>query len=512
MGPGTVQETKDSLKALFSDGSLAVVRDRVACSSVVGDDVVVSDTVEKPRTEDKGEEELRIAAPFVGNGFDVCIAQDCIDDLDDWIGRLHCLKRRKAVPPWSLPAEIWQSLLSKTETMSSTCCSVRKCWHTLLHLIRRTDRTPWIWQVSKSCPISKNNNKSGCRGQRLIHKLDAAGKSFYGSIWRRHRQDRSNWYEAFGFLAHRRRESAIFIQQQVRARLLQHGFGCLTQFYDVRNAFPSPEHSALDEMVDVIIKPQDRALVKQRYKEAVVVVEGGDENENQVSLALHPRVGNLQGDTVSPDQFLALYVPILCTWKHELAANEDAFVPVMTLDVDISEQFPADAPLIDVCVTSMADDVASTHFALNYGQASETLRISQSTLGKGLESVGMSLAADKGGVLCCFRGFASDVATMLLSSPGKLRNDRYVCYLGCCLQSDGQSGSEVTRRKEKMVSAWWKLKGFWSSRVPSEVKAIVFRATVLQAATANAMMFRYTQQQQLSIGGLYNRFLRKLLG
>jgi hypothetical protein len=215
---------------------------------------------------------------------------------------------------------------------------------------------------------------------------------------------------------------------------------------------------------------------------------------------------------VSPDQFLALYVPILCTWKNELAANEDALIPAMTLDVHISKQSPADAPSIDLCVTSMADDVASTHMALNYGQASETLLISQNSLGKCLETVGMSLAGDKGGILCSFRGFASDCATMLLSSPGKLRNDKFVCYLGCGLQSDGQAGSEVTRRKEKMVSAWWRLKGFRCSRVPSEVKATVFRATVLQAATANSMMFRYTQQRQLSIGCLYNRFLRKLLG
>ena len=98
-------------------------------------------------------------------------------------------KKRRAVPEWALPLEIWWLCLHPDYRIDDTKLGLgadrappaaertREAMNKLLGKIRETNTTPLSWHRSQGCPIDKPGEKTGCKGKRLIHLLDPLGKA-----------------------------------------------------------------------------------------------------------------------------------------------------------------------------------------------------------------------------------------------------------------------------------------------------------------------------------------------
>ena len=91
-------------------------------------------------------------------------------------------------------------------------------------------------------------------------------------------------------------------------------FSVHTGLFDVANAFPSPGHNALDSSVLTdTCHANDVPLLKTRHRTAIVQVTRAE--GHTVLLAVGS--GALQGDTVAPEQFAALYSPVVLGWLRD---------------------------------------------------------------------------------------------------------------------------------------------------------------------------------------------------
>ena len=97
-------------------------------------------------------------------------------------------------------------------------------------------RTPRSWHVSQGFTLSKNNNKSGISGLRLVHTLDTAGKAYYSQLWK---LDTHSWQRdyATGYCHRRRREQAIAQHSILRERYRAAKKNLTAVLYDLTNAF-----------------------------------------------------------------------------------------------------------------------------------------------------------------------------------------------------------------------------------------------------------------------------------
>ena len=97
-------------------------------------------------------------------------------------------------------------------------------------------RTPRSWHVSQSFTLSKNNNKSGISGLRLVDTLDTAGKEYYSQLWKLVTHSWQRDY-ATGFCHRRRREQAIAQNGVLRERYRAAKKNFTAVLYDLTNAF-----------------------------------------------------------------------------------------------------------------------------------------------------------------------------------------------------------------------------------------------------------------------------------
>ncbi len=71
---------------------------------------------------------------------------------------------------------------------------------------------------------------------------------------------------------------------------------------DVGNAFPSPSHEKMSEMIASHFHDSRAALLKHRFKESMIIIK----TATGAQVLLHPRCGGLQGDVTMPDMFGSL--------------------------------------------------------------------------------------------------------------------------------------------------------------------------------------------------------------
>eukprot|EP00974_Lingulodinium_polyedra_P004977 467726-Lingulodinium_polyedra.AAC.1 len=108
----------------------------------------------------------------------------------------------------------------------------------LCNQIRRTGCAPLQWHQSLGCLLNKPGGKKGMAGKRLVHVLDPLGKCWFDGVLRAGPCPvlPSMWH---GFEKHRRRESALLVQQVVSHKLCGLKVTHASVMYDQRNAFGS---------------------------------------------------------------------------------------------------------------------------------------------------------------------------------------------------------------------------------------------------------------------------------
>jgi len=84
-------------------------------------------------------------------------------------------KTRKAVPPTSVPKEIWHTILRMGGALTA-------CWLSIWNGMHASQSMPPSWQDSAAAQIGKNNGKPGCAAVRLINLLDPPSKIFHNIL------------------------------------------------------------------------------------------------------------------------------------------------------------------------------------------------------------------------------------------------------------------------------------------------------------------------------------------
>ena len=127
---------------------------------------------------------------------------------------------RKAPPAWSFPCALWRLLVDPNTFRGKQRHGIGFVQHgtrtdvfdevfrALVWQMSASRRTPRSWHVSQGFTLSKNNNRSGISGLRLVHTLDTAGKMYYSQLWKLVTQSWQRDY-ATGYCHRRRREQAI---------------------------------------------------------------------------------------------------------------------------------------------------------------------------------------------------------------------------------------------------------------------------------------------------------------
>ena len=154
--------------------------------------------------------------------------------------------------------------------------------------------------------IPEDGQKDGLKALRLVRSLDPGGEMFRRGIWNRATGiQHLSW--SYGYLKGRRREGAMLVHSSICWRLRQCKVEYTNTFFDMANAFMSPEKSELDGAADSHCKhASDAHLMKDHHYFSMTRIECCDDE-----LTLAVGRGNLPGDTISCLEFLTVYEPIV---------------------------------------------------------------------------------------------------------------------------------------------------------------------------------------------------------
>ena len=296
---------------------------------------------------------------------------------------------RKMCPPWGIPTEVWRQLLLPQWKVDSVRCGVgfrasppspTLFNRILLHLltsIRMFNRMPHEWQRSHTTGLDKHNGKEGPAGLRLINNLEVLGKWYCASLWRRGCAHSQRDY-ASGYIRGKSRIAAMLQQCALQSRLRGHRVSHCLSLLDVSNAFPSPTRASLRMAVSNVARPHDAALLQQRHDQTYMCIPARD-----ADLCVQPGSGALQGDTVACSLFLEVYHPPLDKWLRETQQPE-------LLVVD-----PVSGRLVDISVSSYADDVARCSVSESSEELYLHLSYSNEVLDKELLEIGLQQNTEK---------------------------------------------------------------------------------------------------------------------
>lgn len=340
----------------------------------------------------------------------------------------------------------------------------------LLVSVRQQQEVPLVWNLSFPAELDKSNGQIGCAGKRLIHKLDPVGKCFFHMLWSRH-ADVPRHY-ACGFLQRRRREQAVLQQRCVNWKLQKAGLGRVTVLYDVKNAFPSPSHSSLDDAVRRVCRPADVHLLCLRHRAAFVLLR--DPFHFSASM-VQIGCGNLQGDRMAPSQFLSVYHPAIDQWSVQCSQ--------VAHGTQLVVRDPLSGQSVDTALSTFADDVGRTHVLPRIADFTPTVQTLDSSLDNCLGQLQMGQNHDKKELLVRLMGQGSQLAMQrIYHSRVQFRGrcKRIAKYLGCLLHHSGATAPEISQRIAAAKRNWCILHKYWfSSGIPLWQKLFVFQAMVV---------------------------------
>ena len=198
--------------------------------------------------------------------------------------------------------------------------------------------------------------------------LDPMGKAYYWLIHEHTKELKRDF--GYGFYQHRRREQAILVNHAVTGRLVQaardavragkNDFSFVITLRDISNAFPSLSHDCMRQVLEAHNDEWTAAQLRARHEqlEFRITTKQGE------SIILKNGCGGAQGDKVMPVQFRRVYEGLLEEWVDTKEQE---------LDTGVKAKDPLTAKVVDVSMTSYADDVKEINVVKDDQEALETI-------------------------------------------------------------------------------------------------------------------------------------------
>ena len=436
------------------------------------------------------------------------------EDFRALFSQVHRAKLRRAVPPWSAPAEVWRQLFHPTYHRSKLRSGVDyvpfaqrapsfKSWMWVLMLsIRRWEQTPAKWQHSMSFQLDKRNGKLGCDGIRLVNCLDPCGNAFFRHIWQQCAPQSYRHYAA-GYYSRKSRLEPICQQHILSARLRNKRISHARSFYDVQNAFPSQSRAAISEALDNIARPRNRSLLEQRHSEALVrVCDGCGEAD------FRPGSGTLQGDGPSAQLFLEPYHPQLDKWANDLGVFNESKILFATCEVIYG---PLEQ---DLAMSSYADDVSRISLGHNPEALRQALQVANASLDRRLWEIQLVQNIGKQEHVVFFGGKHSHQHYHTVYQDSYLPGStvQSARYLGGRAHYAGRTHEEVALRIQAAKVAWARMGSFWfRSGANTRSKLLVYKALVQSTLLSGLEVLVLEKQKYQQLDGFILRTGRKLL-
>eukprot|EP00974_Lingulodinium_polyedra_P072362 7003184-Lingulodinium_polyedra.AAC.1 len=149
--------------------------------------------------------------------------------------------------------------------------------------IRASGSAPRQFNFSLACRVHKKSishegEQYATEDARTVHAFGSLPKLFMRRVWARLEKPRPPDH-AYGCVSGRRREEAILVQACVHWRLVKSGHCTLLRLHDVRNAFPSPDMSAVLECVESM-EGDDfaKSMLVQHCTQHITLIQASDGN------------------------------------------------------------------------------------------------------------------------------------------------------------------------------------------------------------------------------------------
>ena len=288
----------------------------------------------------------------------------------------------------------------------------------------------------------------------------------------------------------------------VRWKLRTLGIGHTSTLHDVANAFPSPTHAALDEMVDACAGEGDAALLKLRYGATWMIVRGHAGTE----VAIRPGCGGLQGDSCMAPMFSARYDRGIEEW---IARRGDGRRD------GLYARDPISGREVQLKSTVFADDVQETNITETVEDLQRTVQDSGDVFDEILARDGMARNKDKDEHLTCMMGRGSVKRMREVRTPG-LVDGRVVekaKYLGTIATMEGRTSCNVDKRIQAAREGYFCMYGVWGRRgVRKKVVRMIFLANVRGAMLSGMEAEVPTQGELDKMESAICAFARKAMG
>ena len=131
------------------------------------------------------------------------VSEEARWDLEELKSSYRTVKKRRACPAGTPPAELWTMLLHASRNLSPAGLGIGyqrtriepvrtlPLLERLLCRVRSSGDAPLAWHHSSGAPLHKSN-KAGPKGKRVVHVLPSIGKQFFKVLLRRRRE----WVDA----------------------------------------------------------------------------------------------------------------------------------------------------------------------------------------------------------------------------------------------------------------------------------------------------------------------------
>ena len=406
-----------------------------------------------------------------------------------WVLRRSC--RRRSVPPWSLPGEIWLMLLKpsyyskprpspfglgakpdppEVKFITSGLGSLATCW-------RACGRFPTCAGFSIGWQTPKPDG-----GTRFLHGLcplfRAVARGVYSSV-----PHGAPAVFDHGCIPHRRRENAILGVHVLSERLRTARVWHVSVFDDMKNAFGCCDHSRMDRGLMEYLPSVDADLLADRRTTHILHIDGVDSH-----VHLHLQSGALMGDPSAPDEFRVDFARPLGKWLEEC---QD---PLLVAQCSLFDE------KVYGGLFKYVDDLA--YFLLlasgSLAEAVSCTRASQASLGAQLEAFGYRQNTKKQVLVPRLCGYNAN-RKFYSAQVGGARVAPHTRYLGPQFLPSGAFSHQMHLCKQAANRGWLSFKYLWPSGAPFKVKRLVFISVVQGALLSGLTPYLLTEAQEAQL-------------
>ena len=419
-------------------------------------------------------------------------------------------KRRRAVPVWSLPVEIWSLLLARRRRDNSKYPGIglpepegvremtTSWFKSVLAAIRQHQRFPTWWNMSQTYQVPKNNGKKSTMGTRLLHSLCSFSK-----LWIRAAPTKVKKYpsDEYGYIPARSRVEALMVGNCVSWRLSRAGRSHTDTKHDLTNAFASVNHSILDKAVTDNYNENDADILKQRHSNAIFKIDAHDEHKY-----FKNGTGMYMGDANAASQFREAFALPTKAWQQVLAHEGRQ---------EVAGVCPHCAELKDLSLKKYADDINKTHLVTDAKDTVAKVSRSDQILNATLANAGLEQSPEKKMVLPRFvgRGAAKNTKAMYygtVKTPGQVVYA--ATFLGAITQANGADNLEIQARCAATTTGWLAMGRFWSTCKNWRHLKMIFRSRVVGAAVSGLEARVLAKHHLAQLDRRCLRYARAVLG